>query len=67
MAEEELIRVVRKLVMVGPRGWVEETLSRCVVSPERPFRLVSASITEVSRIKTTEDGSRTIQEDLDVE
>ena len=27
MAEEERIRVVRKLVMVGPRSWVNRTLA----------------------------------------
>jgi len=55
MAEEERIRVVRKLVMVGPRSWVNRTLAGCLVSPERPLRLLNASITEVSRIKTTEE------------
>lgn len=52
------VRVTRVLVYEGEKGWVERTLSRSAVKPDKPLSIsgVAMTITETERKEEEVDG-----------
>jgi hypothetical protein len=50
IASPRRVRVTRTIVFEGPEFWVEDTMKRSWVAPERPLELgVGATVTELTR------------------